>query len=68
MLCQSPGFGGLRFNAIYATGESNGHHSKQNYGGNGTYLNGNFGATLAVQRLAAISSRLVEAAIYGGRS
>lgn len=51
-LYQSPGFGGLRFNAIYATGESVGHQGKQNVGGNATYFNGNFGATLAVQRVA----------------
>jgi len=51
VLYQSPGFGGLRFNAIYSTGESAGHQGKQNYGGNATYFNGNFGATLAVQRV-----------------
>ncbi|MFC4523450.1 porin [Cupriavidus pinatubonensis] len=52
VLYQSPGFGGLRFNAIYSTGETTGHRGKQNYGGNATYFNGNFGATLAVQRVA----------------
>jgi len=51
VLYQSPSFGGLRFNAIYSTGESAGHQGKQNYGGNATYFNGNFGATLAVQRV-----------------
>ncbi|AEI82673.1 porin transmembrane protein (plasmid) [Cupriavidus necator N-1] len=49
---QSPGFGGLRFNAIYAFGEVAGHQGKQSYGGNLTYFNGDFGATLAVQRVA----------------
>lgn len=51
VLYQSPGFGGLRFNAIYAAGEVPGHQGKQSYGGNVTYFNGNFGATLAVQRV-----------------
>ena len=51
VLYQSPGFGGLRFNAIYSTGEVAGHQGKQNFGGNATYFNGNFGATLAVQRV-----------------
>ncbi|MGO4829864.1 porin [Cupriavidus sp. 2KB_15] len=51
MLYQSPDFGGLRFNAMYAFGEVAGHQGKQNYGGGITYFHGNFGATLAVQRV-----------------
>lgn len=52
ILYQSPGFGGLRFNAIYSTGESVGHQGKQNYGANVTYFSGPFAATAAVQRVA----------------
>ncbi len=51
VLYQSPSFDGLRFNAIYSTGEVTGHQGKQNYGGNATYFNGNFGASLALQRV-----------------
>ncbi|QBY55449.1 porin [Cupriavidus oxalaticus] len=51
VLYQSPGFGGLHFNAIYSTGEVAGHQGKQNYGSNATYFNDKFGATLAIQRV-----------------
>ncbi|WP_232232422.1 porin [Cupriavidus sp. amp6] len=51
VLYQSPGFGGLRFNLLYATGEEVGHQGKQNYGGNITYFSGDFAASVAVQRV-----------------
>ncbi|SOY44397.1 Porin transmembrane protein [Cupriavidus taiwanensis] len=60
VLYQSPAFGGLRFNAMYSTGESMGHQGKQNYGANVTYFAGNFGATAAIQRVAVSAFEFID--------
>ncbi|QET02355.1 MULTISPECIES: porin [Cupriavidus] len=51
ILYSTPTWGGLTANFIYGLGENAGNYSQNKWGGNVTYFNGNFGATLAFQQV-----------------
>ncbi len=51
ILYTTPNFGGLTASAIYSFGEQAGKTGENKFGGNVLYFNGNFAATLAVQRV-----------------
>ncbi|NYH98302.1 porin [Cupriavidus plantarum] len=51
LLYSTPTWGGLTANFIYGLGENAGNYSQNKWGGNVTYFNGNFGATLAFQQV-----------------
>lgn len=51
LLYSTPNFGGLTANVIYAFGEKAGSSGQNKWGGNLTYFNGPFAATLAFQQV-----------------